>query len=394
MEWLRCRLGDIILLEYGKPLPARDRDSSGSFEVAGSNGPDGKHTKAIVKAPGVVVGRKGSAGKVWWYEKSFWPIDTTYYVVPRRALDIRWAYYLLTALHLERLASATGVPGLNRNDAYRLEVRLPPLSEQRHIVEILDQANRLRRLRADADAKTARIIPALFIKLFGDPSANRMRWPTSQLGDLAQHMTSGSRGWAKYTGRGPALFVRTQDIADGEVSAHLLSIDPPDGAEADRTRLLEGDVVVTITGVVGKAAVVRESSKDLFVSQHVALIRLHRDLISPEYFAAYANLPLGDVPVLARFQYGQTKPGLGFRELRTARVPLPPLDLQKAFAEGVSAVSRLRDSIRVSQHDFESLWDRVLHEAFHGSLTASWREAHVKELHQETQQVMAELAEA
>jgi type I restriction enzyme, S subunit len=83
-------------------LPARDRDGSGHFIVAGSNGVSGYHSKFTVKGPGIVVGRKGSAGKVTWYEDDFWPIDTTYYVRPNVGMELRWIYYLLRHLKLER----------------------------------------------------------------------------------------------------------------------------------------------------------------------------------------------------------------------------------------------------------------------------------------------------
>ena len=121
MEWPRVRLGDVVSLEYGKSLPADVRDPHGKFPVAGSNGPLGKHTSAFVSSPGIVVGRKGSAGKVIWYEEDFWPIDTTYYVVPKIPVDMRWTYFMLSRLQLHRLATTTGVPGLNRNDVYKLD---------------------------------------------------------------------------------------------------------------------------------------------------------------------------------------------------------------------------------------------------------------------------------
>ena len=184
-DWPRVRLGDVLSMEYGKSLPARARDPHGEFPVAGSNGPDGNHKSALVSAPGIVVGRKGSAGRVYWYKSDFWPIDTTYYVVPKVSLDMRWTYYLLSHLRLDYLATTTGVPGLNRNDVCGLEFRLPPLSKQRRIVDILDQADRVRRLRAAADAKADSIIPALFGKMFGDPYTNPMMWPKYALDQLA-----------------------------------------------------------------------------------------------------------------------------------------------------------------------------------------------------------------
>jgi type I restriction enzyme S subunit len=267
-----------------------------------------------------------------------------------------------------------------------LEVPLPPLSEQRRIVEILDQADRLRRLRAEADATADRVLPALFMEMFGDPTTNPRGWTLKPLGELALHLTSGSRGWAKYTGRGSGLFLRTQDILNGEIVAELLSVDPPEGAEAERTALRDGDVVVTITGIVGKAATFRGRDRDVYVSQHVALVRPDRRLLHPDFLTAYANLPLGTVPMLARFQYGQTKPGLGFRELTTSLIPLPPIEVQTKFAAREGSLRELRLASARAAQKLASLWKVLEMHAFAGGLTTSWREAHMKELLQEMEQ--------
>lgn len=200
-----------------------------------------------------------------------------------------------------------------------------------------------------------------------------------ELGDLCSAITSGSRGWAIYAGNGNSLFVRTQDVLDGEISSTLLAIDPPSGAEANRTRLQDGDVVITITGVVGKAAVYRDCGRQAYVSQHVALVRTKSSL-EPEYLTALANLPAGGTSILARLQYGQIKPGLGFRELRGVRIPLPPIEVQRKFTSIINKIRATKQSTQTSRERLERLWSGLLHRAFSGDLTAKWRESHMKEL--------------
>lgn len=173
MKWPKVKLMQILSLEYGSALKEADRTNSGNFPVLGSNGVVGYHDKPLVDGPGVVVGRKGSAGKVTWVKEAFWPIDTTYYVKLEIHADIRWIFYLLNSLNLERFSIVTGVPGLNRNDVYNLIVHLPPFSEQRRIVEILDQADILRKKRAKAAEITERLLSTLLHRAFcGDLTAN------------------------------------------------------------------------------------------------------------------------------------------------------------------------------------------------------------------------------
>jgi type I restriction enzyme, S subunit len=136
-KWQEKVLGDLITLLYGAGLPESSRSGSG-FPVYGSSGIIGQHTDYLVNVPGIVVGRKGTVGAVAWSEGPFWPIDTAYYVVANSEVEIRWCYWLLQGIGLDRLDSSTGVPGLNRNDAYSIRTTFPSLPEQHRIAEILD----------------------------------------------------------------------------------------------------------------------------------------------------------------------------------------------------------------------------------------------------------------
>jgi type I restriction enzyme S subunit len=113
----------------------------GPIPVYGSRGIIGHHKESTVKGPGIVVGRKGTVGHVSWSESDFWPIDTTYYLVTKTELDMIWLFYSLIFSNLPKLNAATGVPGLNRNDAYALEIDFPPINEQIRIGEILENVD-------------------------------------------------------------------------------------------------------------------------------------------------------------------------------------------------------------------------------------------------------------
>ena len=130
------KLGSLLTLEYGEAMPGESRSGHG-FPVFGSNGEVGRHFHSLVAEPGIIVGRKGSVGKVTWSDEPFWPIDTTYWVrcAPE---DNRWLYWVLNWLPLARLDSSTGIPGLNRNDVYALSIYYPSLAERETIVQILD----------------------------------------------------------------------------------------------------------------------------------------------------------------------------------------------------------------------------------------------------------------
>ena len=142
-DWVETTLGEVITLEYGKPLKAESRDGKG-FPVFGSAGEVGYHSDPLVnQAPVIIVGRKGTAGAVWWSDVPCSVIDTAYYVVPKCDSDLRFLYFILEFLNLPSLNAQTGVPGLNRDRAYSSQVLMPPLETQRRIVEIVSSVDDL-----------------------------------------------------------------------------------------------------------------------------------------------------------------------------------------------------------------------------------------------------------
>jgi len=124
--WRVNGLNEILELEYGKPLKECDRSGQG-FPVVGSNGIVGYHSESFVKGPGIVIGRKGSAGEITWVDEDFFPIDTTYYIKDKMGSELLvFHYYLLKKLNLKKIESSSAVPGLNRNIVYSLKSETPP----------------------------------------------------------------------------------------------------------------------------------------------------------------------------------------------------------------------------------------------------------------------------
>jgi type I restriction enzyme S subunit len=113
------KVEDVMELFYGKALKATER-VDGPIPVYGSGGITGYHNESIVKGPSVIVGRKGNVGSLFWEDRSFFPIDTVFYV--RTDNPLTYCYYLLQTLGLEDMNTDAAVPGLNRNNAYRLPV--------------------------------------------------------------------------------------------------------------------------------------------------------------------------------------------------------------------------------------------------------------------------------
>lgn len=136
-EWKEVKLGEIINLNYGKGLSATKRNP-GKIPVYSSAGITGWHDKALIEKNGIVVGRKGTVGTVYYSETPFYCIDTAYYLTEDDTNeDLKYLYYLLNHLPLKKLNTDSAVPGLNRDNAYSQVFRLPPIREQKSIAHIL-----------------------------------------------------------------------------------------------------------------------------------------------------------------------------------------------------------------------------------------------------------------
>ena len=139
-HWDICRLKRVCRFEYGDSLDSESRILGGTA-VYGSNGVVGHHNEANTEAPCIVIGRKGSFGKVNFSYDSIFAIDTTFFVDARYSnANMRWLYYLLGWLRLDAVTKDSAIPGLDREDAYRRFAPLPRKAEQSDIARFLDHA--------------------------------------------------------------------------------------------------------------------------------------------------------------------------------------------------------------------------------------------------------------
>ena len=132
--WEIKRVVDFLSLAYGKSLPAKQRNP-GKVPVYGSGGVTGFHDVALVNEPTIIVGRKGTVGSLYWEDSGCYPIDTVFYV--QSVAPLPFCYHLLDSLPLRDMNTDAAVPGLNRENVYRLETTAPPSSLVESFTEIV-----------------------------------------------------------------------------------------------------------------------------------------------------------------------------------------------------------------------------------------------------------------
>lgn len=139
--WQEMNLGVLIELQRGHDLPSDDRED-GTIPVVSSGGVSGFHSIAKADGPGVITGRYGTVGEVFFVDSPYWPLNTTLFVKDFRGNDHRWIYHLLASIPLDIDSQKSAVGGINRNIVGSLRVPKPPVLEQRSIAQELDEAER------------------------------------------------------------------------------------------------------------------------------------------------------------------------------------------------------------------------------------------------------------
>ena len=166
-EWRDVALGEVLELKRGYDLPQKDR-SLGKVPLVSSSGVTDRHAVSMAKGPGVVTGRYGTLGKVFYIREDFWPLNTTLYVRDFKGNNPRFISYFLSSLDFLAYSDKAAVPGLNRNDLHQARVRLPAnIDEQRTIAHILgtldDKIELNRRMNETLEAMARALFKSWFV---------------------------------------------------------------------------------------------------------------------------------------------------------------------------------------------------------------------------------------
>jgi type I restriction enzyme, S subunit len=335
--WQVLTLRDVCSLEYGKSLPATMR-RAGPIPVFGSNGIVGLHTEALIPGPGIVVGRKGSIGEVAWSEHAFWPIDTTYWIDRLENADLRWLFNLLKWLDLRGLNTATGIPGLNREDAYGLAVSVPPLGEQRKIAAILSSVDEAIEATQAVIAQLQVVKKAMMAELLtrGLPGRHT-RFKMTEIGEVPEEWSVARVDEVTVSCDSMRVPVKSADREKRRGPYRYFGasgpIDTIDDFIFEGTRLLVAEDGFNLLNRVTPIAFVVHGK--YWVNNHAHVLDTNgvTDLRFLAHFFSALNLE----PYLTGFQM----PKLNAKALAAIRVPVPPREEQCAVSDVVESVQHL-----------------------------------------------------
>jgi type I restriction enzyme S subunit len=185
IEWKECKLGDIINLKRGYDLPGQDR-KNGCVPIYSSSGITDFHSIPSVKGPGVITGRYGTIGQVFYSCSDYWPLNTTLYVQDFKGNDPKFIYYFLRTLDFEKYSDKSAVPGINRNDLHAEIICIPDIDVQESIAVILSSLDDKIDLLHRQNKTLESMGETLFRNVFVDEK--QAAWKECTVGNLSEHI--------------------------------------------------------------------------------------------------------------------------------------------------------------------------------------------------------------
>ncbi len=373
--WSKKQLGEILTLNYGWSLPEKNRVVGGA-PVYGSNGIVGSHNQALVPSQGIIVGRKGSAGNVHFSREPFCPIDTTFFVAPSDTqLDIEFVYYLLLHVDLKRILGDVGVPGLNREMAYREQTQFPnDKAEQQKIAAVLGLVQRAMEQQERLLRLTAELKKTLLLQLFTyglrhdsrkqtDLGPLPQSWDAVELGRVADVINGFAFKSEDYVSSGVLNFrvvnIRDEGVIDTSSDTKFL---PNEFMQTHKQYLLsEGDILLVMVGATrGKLAFIPKSILPALMNQNMWRIvpkspkEMHRKYLY--YFLTIA------VPKFVR-EFSESARGFFKKsDFRSIKLPKPTFTEQQEIADAMDNVEQKLGLHRRQHAALSGLFRTLLHE--------------------------------
>lgn len=343
--WKHTRLGNVAELQRGFDLPSSKR-IDGDIPIISSGGFSGYHNVSKVKPPGIVTGRYGSIGNVYFIEEDFWPLNTSLWVKDFHGNEPLFIYYLLTSFDFKKFSDKTGVPGVNRNDLHAVKVFVPPNIEQIKIAKTLstwDKAIRANvRLIDNSKQQKKALMQQLLTgkkRLLDDSSKPfDAEWKIVTLEQVAKYRRGsfpqpyGNPEWEDKVNGYP--FVQVYDIDKNMKLKPSTKFKISNAAIGKSVFIPKETIIVSLQGSIGRVAI---TQYDAYVDRTVLLFQEFLDPMNKVFFA-YVIQEL--------FEIEKTKaPGGTIKTitkdvLSNFKILIPPLEEQQKIADVLTNADR------------------------------------------------------
>lgn len=368
MTWRDCKLGDVLTLKRGHDLPSDSR-IDGDIPVVSSSGITGYHNEPKAKAPGVVTGRYGTIGEVFYLDRDYWPLNTALYVIDFKGTHPKFAAYFLRNVLRNYQSDKAAVPGVDRNVLHQIRVRAPDGDVQKRIAEVLSAYDDLienNRRRMALLKESARLLyQEWFVRLrfpghehahitSGVPEG----WSKQKLIELCESVDYGYTASAEQEEIGPR-FLRITDIVPDHIDWSSVPYCPIEDERLERFRLREGDIVIARTGAtVGYAKRLHKRHPETVFASYLVRLRPRHDVeslilgvfVESQAYKDYVSSRIG----------GAAQPNANAQVLAAAEIVMPTRGIQREFRDFVEPLVDERELLQMQNQKLRMARDLLL----------------------------------
>jgi type I restriction enzyme S subunit len=281
-----------------------------------------------------------------------------------------WVRSPLFITDMMRKATGASYPAVSDRIVLDSEIPLPPLDEQRRIAAILDQADALRRKRREAIEQLALMKEAIFVEMFVRNESDA--WPTRTIAQVAVNIRTGPFGsqllHSEFVDEGIAVLGIDNAVNNEFQWDQRRFITSERYRQLRRYTVLPGDVLITLMGTCGRCAIVPIDIPTAINTKHLCCITLDQSLAVPAFVqAAFLQHP-AILRQLGLQTKGAVMPGLNMGIVKDLELPIPPLELQLAFARRIEIANEMQLRFRKHGQHLDALFVSLQHRAFRGEL--------------------------
>ena len=380
MTWRECRLGDVVHLQRGHDLPA-DKRQDGEVPVVSSSGITGFHNESKARPPGVVTGRYGTLGEVYFLDRDYWPLNTALYVTDFKGNDPKFTAYFLKHVLKDYQSDKAAVPGIDRNVLHELTVRAPDAPYQKRIARALSDYddlidNNRRRIKLLEDSVRL-LFDEWFVKLRfpGHEGATTVEgvpngWIRSTLGRVSRSIEDGDWIESKDQGGEDFRLLQISNVGVNEFveTGNLRFISEETFRRLRCREVTPGMILLArMPTPIGRAMLMADMPWRMVTAVDVALLDPD-DRVADRYFLLHHLNSAGNLARCEGRTVGATRPRITRRELADLPVLVPDVSMQQRFREIAEVVQMQQVTLSRQIEELRAARDLLLPRLMSGTL--------------------------
>lgn len=353
--WEYKKLGEVCDIYQPKTISTDMLSKDGEYPVYGANGVIGYYHQYNHEDKEVLLTCRGATCGNINVSKPYSWINGNAMVIHRKSefIDFDFLKYMMLSLDYSLIITGAAQPQITRQKLAPIKIAIPPKSTQLAIVSELDKINELIRLKKEQLKDFDNLAQSLFYEMFGDPVENEKGWDVKKLKDISREIGDGLHGTPEYsevdTG---CYFINGNNLENGTI---VIKENTKMVSEKTKAKhYIEMDdftILVSINGTLGKVAFY--NGENVILGKSACYIKLEAyndkkyifELLKSDYFKRYAESECT----------GTTIRNVSLKSMRNFRCPLPPLPLQRLFAQRIEQIEREKSEVQKSIQDLETL---------------------------------------